>query len=207
MFAYTTHSNVPTTGVLTTFSGGNNAYNWQMSKSYNSSNLYIRQRDGDNATWSDWTRIMTSRDLIWSNVAERPTNVSQFANDSGYITSSGNCSYATNAGNADKVDGVHVTWSGSLTSTSHLVAWEADGSALRDISPSSIKLSQFTDDILSGKYLSLGGGAMKANSRISANGGGLYLGNADNKGWLYLQDAASQATKCDVDVNEPLQVK
>ena len=193
VFAYTTHSNVPTTGVLTTFSGGKNAYNWQMSKSYNSSNLYIRQRNGDNATWSDWTRIMTSRDLIWSNVAERPTNVSQFANDSGYITSSGNCSYATNAGNADKVDGVHVTWSGSLKSTSHLVAWEADGSALRDINPSSIKLSQFTDDILSGKYLSLGGGAMKANSRISANGGGLYLGNADNKGWLYLQDAASQS--------------
>lgn len=193
VFAYTTHSNVPTTGVLTTFSGGRNAYNWQMSKSYNSSNLYIRQRDGDNATWSDWTRIMTSRDLIWSNVAERPTNVSQFANDSGYITSSGNCSYATNAGNADKVDNVHITWSGSLSSTSHLVAWESDGSALRDINPSSIKLSQFTDDILSGKYLSLGGGAMKANSRISANGGGLYLGNADNKGWLYLQDAASQS--------------
>ena len=192
VFAYTTHSNVPTTGVLTTFSGGNNAYNWQMSKSYNSSNLYIRQRDGDNATWSDWTRIMTSRDLVWSNVAERPTNVSQFTNDSGYITSSGNCAYATSAGNADKVDGVHVTWSGSLTSTSHLVAWEADGSALRDISPSSIKLSQFTDDILSGKYLPLGGGAMSANARISANGGVLYLGNADNKGWLYLQDAASQ---------------
>lgn len=193
VFAYTTHSNVPTTGVLVTFSGGRDAYSWQMSKSYTSHDLYVRQRNGDNSTWSDWTRIMTSRDLIWSNVAERPTNVSQFANDSGYITSSGNCSYATNAGNADKVDNVHITWSGSLSSTSHLVAWESDGSALRDINPSSIKLSQFTDDILSGKYLSLGGGAMKANSRISANGGGLYLGNADNKGWLYLQDAASQS--------------
>lgn len=193
VFAYSTHSNVPVTGVLTTFSGGDDAYNWQMSKSYSSSNLYIRQRDGDNATWSDWTRIMTSRDLIWSNVAERPTNVSQFANDSGYITSSGSCSYATNAGNADKVDNVHITWSGSLSSTSHLVAWESDGSALRDINPSSIKLSQFTDDILSGKYLSLNGGAMKASSRISANGGSLYLGNGDNKGWLYLQDAASQS--------------
>ena len=193
VFAYTTHSNVPTTGVLVTFSGGRDAYSWQMSKSYTSRDLYVRQRNGDNSTWSDWTRIMTSRDLIWSNVAERPTNVSQFANDSGYITSSGNCSYATNAGNADKVDNVHITWSGSLSSTSHLVAWESDGSALRDINPSSIKLSQFTDDILSGKYLSLGGGAMKANSRISANGGGLYLGNADNKGWLYLQDAASQS--------------
>lgn len=205
VFAYITHSNVPITGVLTTFNGGNNAYIWQMSKSYTSSNLYIRQRNGDNATWSDWTKLITSEDLVWSNIGSRPTKVSQFTNDSnyatqswvnnkGYITSSGSITgNAATATNADKVDGVHVTWSGSLTSTSHLVAWEADGSALRDILPSSIKLSQFTDDILSGKYLSLNGGAMKANSRISANGGALYLGNSDNKAWLYLQDAASQS--------------
>lgn len=193
VFAYTTHSNVPTTGVLTTFSGGNDAYNWQMSKSYTWRGLYFRYRNGDASTWSDWSRLLDESDLSWSSISDRPTKVSQFTNDIGYITSSGNCAYATSADNADKVDGVHVTWSGSLTSTSHLVAWEADGSALRDISPSSIKLSQFTDDILSGKYLSLNGGAMKANSRISANGGVLYLGNSDNKGWLYLQDAASQS--------------
>ena len=193
VFAYSIHSNVPTTGVLATFSGGNDAYNWQMIKSYSRRGLYVRYRDGDKSTWSDWTRLLDESDLTWSSITNRPTAVSQFTNDSGYITSSGSCAYATSAGNADKVDGVHVTWSGSLTSTSHLVAWEADGSALRDISPSSIKLSQFTDDILSGKYLSLNGGAMKANSRISANGGVLYLGNADDRGWLYLQDAASQS--------------
>ena len=193
VFAYSIHSNVPTTGVLATFSGGNDAYNWQMIKSYSWRGLYVRYRDGDKNTWSDWTRLLDESDLTWSSITNRPTAVSQFTNDSGYITSSGSCAYATSAGNADKVDGVHVTWRGSLTSTSHLVAWEADGSALRDISPSSIKLSQFTDDILSGKYLSLNGGAMKANSRISANGGVLYLGNADNRGWLYLQDAASQS--------------
>ena len=204
VFAYSTHSNVPATGVLTTFSGGKDAYNWQMIKSYTSRGLYVRYRNGDNSTWSDWIRLLDETDLTWSSISNRPTKVSQFTNDSnyatqswvnnkGYITSSGSISgNAATATNADKVDGVHVTWSGSLTSTSHLVAWEADGSALRDISPSSIKLSQFTDDILSGKYLSLNGGAMKANSRISASGGALYLGNADNKTWLYLQDAASQ---------------
>ena len=205
VFAYSTHSNAPIAGVLTTFSGGNNAYNWQMIKQYNWRSLYIRYRNGDTNTWSDWVRLLDENDLTWSNISNRPTKVSQFSNDSnyatqswvnnkGYITSSGSISgNAATATNADKVDDVHVTWSGSLTSTSHLVAWEADGSALRDISPSSIKLSQFTDDILSGKYLSLNGGAMKANSRISANGGVLYLGNADDKGWLYLQDAASQS--------------
>lgn len=193
VFAYITHSNVPTTGVLTTFSGGNDSYNWQMSKSYTGRGLYFRFHNGDTKTWSDWLRLLDESDLTWSSISDRPTKISQFTNDSGYITSNGSCSYATSAGNADKVDGVHVTWSGSLTSTSHLVAWEADGSALRDISPSSIKLSQFTDDILRGNYLPLGGGAMSANARISANGGALYLGNADNKGWLYLQDAASQS--------------
>ena len=193
VFAYSTHSNVPTTGVLTTFSGGTDAYNWQMIKSYTNRRLYIRYRNGDVSTWSDWIHLLDENDLTWSSISNRPTTLSQFTNDSGYITSSGSCSYATSAGNADTVDGVHVTWSGSLTSTSHLVAWEADGSALRDISLSSIKLSQFTDDILRGNYLPLGGGAMSNNARISANGGVLYLGNADNKGWLYLQDAASQS--------------
>ena len=193
VFAYTTHSNVPTTGVLTTFSGGTDAYNWQMSKSYTSRRLYIRYRNGDVGTWSDWIRLLDESDLTWSSILNRPTTLSQFTNDSGYITSSGSCSYATSAGNADKVDGVHITWAGSLTSTSHLAAWESDGSALRDISLSSIKLSQFTDDILRGNYLPLGGGVMSNNARISANGGALYLGNADNKGWIYLQDAASQS--------------
>lgn len=40
--------------------------------------------------------------------------------------------------NADTVDGVHVTWAGELTSTNHLVAWEANGSALRDIKPANV---------------------------------------------------------------------
>lgn len=188
-----------------------------------------------------------------------PTNNNQLTNGAGYITSSGSCAYATSAGNADKVDGVHVTWQGALTSTSHLVAWEADGSALRDLCPVHLKLSQFTDDILSGKYLPLGGGTITGslrinnylfayrygvnnnapaivfdkqgghytgigacgientiyfgavktddmtwvndfsqiwvfNGRISQPAGkSLYLGRADNAGWIYCQDIASEA--------------
>lgn len=74
----------------------------------------------------------------YAKKTEIPTKVSQLTNDTGYITSSDSCAYATNAGNADKVDGVHVTWAGELTSTNHLVAWEADGSALRDIKPANV---------------------------------------------------------------------
>jgi hypothetical protein len=129
VFAYSTHSNVPTTGVLTTFSGGNDAYNWQMAKSYTWRGLYIRQRNGDNSTWSDWIRLLDESDLTWGSISNRPT-----------------------------------------------------------------ALSQFTDDILSGKYLPLGGGAMSANARISASGGDLYIGNADDSGYLCVQDMKSQAS-------------
>lgn len=133
----------------------------------------------DNSTGSDYSTLLRCTGN-YSNVvnlpsgsgtlaltSDIPTKVSSLSNDSGYITSSGSCAYATSAGNADKVDGVHVTWAGALTSTSHLVAWEADGSALRDLHPVQLKLSQFTDDILSGKYLPLGGGTITGSLRIN----------------------------------------
>ena len=152
-----------------------------------------------NAFWR-FVKNETSADIVHPHkngtialTSDIPTKVSSLSNDSGYITSSGSCAYSTNAGNADKVDGVHVTWQGELTSTSYLVAWENDGSALRALNPVHLKLSQFTDDILSGKYLPLGGGAMSANARISASGSNLYIGNADNSGYLYVQDVQSQA--------------
>lgn len=53
----------------------------------------------------------------YAKKSEIPTKVSQLTNDTGYITSSGSCAYATNAGNADKVDGVHAN--GLLTALSN----------------------------------------------------------------------------------------
>lgn len=40
-------------------------------------------------------------------------------------------------------------------------------------------------------YLKLAGGTMQDQSRIGVNGN-LYIGDADNRGWLYFQDIASQ---------------
>lgn len=131
--------------------------------------------------------------VAWSNVSGRPTKLSQFTNDSGYITSSGSCAYATSAGNADKVDGVHVTWAGVLTSTNHLVAWEADGSALRDINPANVSVGN--SDKLDGihanglltalsnsdKGISITvGGTTKSVSNISVN----YASSAGNANTL-----------------------
>ncbi len=92
-----------------------------------------------------------------------PTNNNQLANGAGYITSSGSCAYATNA---DTVDGVHVLWAGSITETNWLAAWE-NATTIRCLSPKSLKLSQFTDDVVSGKYLSLQGGTVSGRVRFN----------------------------------------
>lgn len=96
---------------------------------------------------------------------------------------------ADNANNSDKVDGVHVTWAGELTSTNHLVAWEADGSALRDIKPANVTVGN--SDKLDGihanglltaisnsdKGISITvGGTTKSVSNISVN----YASSAGN---------------------------
>ena len=41
------------------------------------------------------------------------------------------------------------------------------------------------------RYLKLTGGTMNANARISHDNGNLYIGRADNNGWVYTQDIAS----------------
>lgn len=125
----------------------------------------------------------------YAKKSEIPTKVSQLTNDTGYITSSGSCAYATSAGNADKVDGVHVTWAGVLTSTNHLVAWESDGSALRAIKPANVSVGN--SDKLDGihanglltalsnsdKGISITvGGTTKSVSNISVN----YASSAGN---------------------------
>lgn len=133
----------------------------------------------------------------YAKKSEIPTKVSQLTNDTGYITSSGSCAYATNA---DKVDGVHVTWAGELTSTNHLVAWEADGSALRDIKPANVTVGN--SDKLDGihanglltalsnsdKGISITvGGTTKSVSNISVNYAS-SAGNADTVDGLHGTD-------------------
>ena len=115
VFAYSTHSNVPVAGVLTTFSGGNDAYNWQMSKSYSDRRLYFRYRNGDTKSWSNWLQLVDETDLTWSSISNRPTKVSQFTNDSGYITSTS--SITGNAGSATKLQNSRKLWNNSFNGT------------------------------------------------------------------------------------------
>lgn len=106
-----------------------------------------------------------------------------------YNPSNFRVAYAASAGNADTTDGVHITWAGELTSTNHLVAWEADGSALRDINPANVTVGN--SDKLDGihanglltalsnsdKGISITvGGTTKSVSNISVN----YASSAGN---------------------------
>ena len=151
----------------------------------------------------DLGNYLTSHQSLadYAKKSEIPTKVSQLTNDSGYITSSGSCAYATSAGNADKVDGVHVTWAGVLTSTSHLVAWESDGSALRDINPANVTVGN--SDKLDGihanglltalsnsdKGISITvGGTTKSVSNISVNYAS-SAGNADTVDGYHATDS------------------
>ena len=148
-------------------------------------------KSGKGITFTKGATFLTSHQSLadYAKKSEIPTKVSQLTNDTGYITSSGSCAYATSAGNADKVDGVHVTWAGELTSTNHLVAWEADGSALRVIKPANVTVGN--SDKLDGihanglltalsnsdKGISITvGGTTKSISNISVN----YASSAGN---------------------------
>lgn len=165
----------------------------------------------------------------WAEITDRITKVSQLTNDSGYITSSGSCFYATSAGNADTVDGYHATdartfsnvisfgtWSDTWSDGTNTHPWYgydhthpntgAYSTTIADYFGMTIKTANTLRldfnklllngtgiyDVLNVKYLSLGGGAMSANARISSSGGNLYIGNADDAGLLYLQDVGSQ---------------
>jgi hypothetical protein len=112
----------------------------QIAQDYRNGRLFVRGKN--NNVWQDWKRI--------AQYEEIPTKVSQLTNDTGYITSSGSCAYATSAGNADTVDGVHVTWAGEIVNTSWLSAWENDGSALRAINPANVSVGN--SDKLDGEH-------------------------------------------------------
>jgi hypothetical protein len=71
--------------------------------------------------------------VSWTNVSGRPTNVSSFTNDSGYVTSSGSVNYATSSGYADEAkwisypDGPRDLSDRSPSWNNRSVAWDFVG--------------------------------------------------------------------------------
>ena len=164
-FAYTTHG-APTTGTIVAFSCTNGNYQLQLQGNYYSNKLYFRNKNGDNATWNSWNEIIhggnigsqsvnyatsagSAGSVAWSNVSGRPTNVSSFTNDSGYVTSSGTVAKAIKAETADYAE--DVEW-GNVTGRPK-------------------NLSQFTND--SG-YITSSGSCSYATSAGSAPASDVY---------------------------------
>lgn len=83
--------------------GGNASSDWTniaFKTILDSSNYttYTVKKDGTGASGTWGINVTGSAGSVaWSNVSGRPTNVSSFTNDSGYITSSGSCASATKA--------------------------------------------------------------------------------------------------------------
>ena len=60
----------------------------------------------------------SANSVAWSNVSGRPTKVSQFTNDSGYITSS--ASISGNAGSATRLQNARTIWGQSFNGTANI---------------------------------------------------------------------------------------
>jgi len=59
--------------------------------------------------------------------ATNVTNTNQLTNGAGFITSAGSCAYATSAGNADTVDGIHAATAGAAPGANQLVRTDGNG--------------------------------------------------------------------------------
>ena len=96
------------------------------------------------------TSAGSANSVAWSNVSGRPTGISQFTNDSGYITSSasitGNAATSTIATYVkDSYDGskINITYGkSSQLSTSYLASW--NGYEIGSISPANINVGSAT---------------------------------------------------------------
>ena len=110
---------------------GDIAYCFQFANDYIKNNhLYFRYKCA--GTWYDWKTVIDSSNIgsqsvnyansagsvAWSNVSGRPTKVSQFTNDSGYITSS--ASITGNAATATKLQTARTIWGQSFNGTANV---------------------------------------------------------------------------------------
>lgn len=92
-------------------------------KKNNSSDNYVLLGGGGHKAISSLsvsyaTSAGSANSVAWSNVSGRPTKVSQFTNDSGYITSSANIS--GNAGSATKLQTSRNLWGNSFNGTGNI---------------------------------------------------------------------------------------
>ena len=89
-------------------------YGIQMAWGYSDNHIYIRYKNySGGVVWSDsWSTVALTSDV--------PTKTSQLTNDSGFLTSSGSCAYATSAGSATKLQTARTIWGQSFDGTGNV---------------------------------------------------------------------------------------
>ena len=144
-----------------------------------------QQRAYVNVPWTDH--------YAWGDITGKPS----FAT----VATSGSYNDLSNKPSIPSVSGsvsgstLTITINGSSYSLTDTNTWRPVEDNLSSTSATN-SLSANQGRVLNNKfasYLPLAGGSMNSGARISFNGGNGYIGNADNAGWLMVQDICSQA--------------
>jgi hypothetical protein len=153
----------------------NNASGWirHLETSANSGTLEIAVGDdaSDEQIHFRWYNTNSSAETIAHDITV-PKATGTLA-----LTSQIPTTLPANGGNADTVDDVHVTWAGELTSTSHLVAWESNGSALRDINPANVTVGNAASATKLQTPRSIWGQSFDGTGNVN---GTIYINNNDS---------------------------
>lgn len=128
----------------------------------------------------------SANSVAWGNVSGRPTKLSQFTNDSGYITSS--ASISGNAGSATRLQNARTIWGQSFNGTANIdglfntnkgikandvwIGVKQDGTITTGIVDSAPKTNLYLNySSPNNVYLCYGGGDVICGANILANGG------------------------------------
>jgi len=171
--------NAPWTGPIMHTSANN--YGMQINANYNTgTHISFRVKNGDGNNWNAWYELISSANIgsqsvnyaasagsansvAWGNVSGRPTAVSSFSNDSGYITSGGSCSYATSAGSVNMS-------SGRTDSTAYPIVWGTTGGTSQMYCCNAVTITSSTGQISATKAVFNGAGVMPLSLQTSSAG-------------------------------------
>lgn len=97
-----------------------------------------------------WAKASTKPSYSWSEISSRPTKVSQFTNDSGYITSS--ASISGNAATATKLQTARNLWGNSFNGTADINGGLFVRTRYNDTSYYALRLSGTSGDLYIGEH-------------------------------------------------------
>lgn len=171
----------------------------------NYDNTYLRILRYYSGSWksTNWEKISagyadSAGSVAWSNITDRPSSLKNpYSLNVFGVTYDGSATKTVNTSTfvSQLSEGTSTVTDGTMFITS----WASD-SGFADTNAVNVPykrkascLWNYIDSKISSKYLPLAGGTMNGNARISHDKDNLYIGRADNYGWVMTQDIASQS--------------